>query len=220
MPSKCILFYKTDRTDARAEAVIDRETAAGRLELVGVSAPEGAAVPKERQSLPFYPPETLPTVDFAYAIVTEASAAAQRDRRRSRVKRLLPPALLRLYARSGVDGIEVSGTEFNCRAGQRSPFYLDELLRARGTLSTPLILVGGIFSRQTAEDVLRHGIRLVSFSRALIREPDFAANLKSGVQEESRCRACNACYTIYRSRFVRCVQHTEKIPQLEKVFGR
>ena len=35
MPSKCILFYKTDRTDARAEAVIDRETAAGRLELVG-----------------------------------------------------------------------------------------------------------------------------------------------------------------------------------------
>lgn len=97
MLSKCILFYKTDRTDARAEAVIDRETAAGRLELVGVSAPEGIAVPKERQSLPFYPPETLPTVDFAYAIVTEASAAAQRDRRRSRVKRLLPPALLRLY---------------------------------------------------------------------------------------------------------------------------
>lgn len=130
------------------------------------------------------------------------------------------PTLLRLYARSGVDGIEVSGTEFNCHAGQRSPFYLDELLRARGTLSTPLILVGGIFSRQTAEDVLRHGICLVSFSRALICEPDFAAKLKSGVQEESRCRACNACYTIYRSRFVRCVQHTEKIPQLEKVFGR
>lgn len=96
MPSKCILFYKSDRTDARAEEVIDREIAAGRVELLGVSAPEGITVPKERKNLPFYPPERLSTVNFSYAIVTETSAVEQRDRRRSRIKHLLPPALLRL----------------------------------------------------------------------------------------------------------------------------
>ena len=66
-----------------------------------------------------------------------------------------------------MDGAEVSGIDFNRRAGQKTPFYLD----------------------------------------ALICEPDFAAKLKSGAQDGSKCLTCNGCYTIYRKRFVRCVQH-------------
>ena len=86
-------------------------------------------------------------------------------------------ALLRLYERCGVDGVEVSGIDFNRRAGQKTPFYLD----------------------------------------ALICEPDFAAKLKSGAQDGSKCLACNGCYTIYRKRFVRCVQHTEEIEQFQMI---
>lgn len=62
-----------------------------------------------------------------------------------------------------MDGAEVSGIDFNRRAGRKTPFYLD----------------------------------------ALICEPDFAAKLKSGAQDGSKCLACNGCYTIYRKRFVR-----------------
>lgn len=92
------------------------------------------------------------------------------------IERILP-ALLRLYECCGVDGAEVSGIDFNRRAGQKTPFYLD----------------------------------------TLICEPDFAAKLKSGAQDGSKCLACNGCYTIYRKRFVRCVQHQDEIEQFKTI---
>lgn len=87
------------------------------------------------------------------------------------------PALLQLYECCGVDGAEVGGIDFNRRAGQKTPFYLD----------------------------------------ALICEPDFAAKLKSGAQDGSKCLACNGRYTIYRKRFVRCVQHQDEIEQFKTI---
>lgn len=129
------------------------------------------------------------------------------------------PALLRLYEQSSVDGVEVSGIDFNARRGQKTPFYLEQLDRARAGISLPVFPVGGIFSRESAEAVIRQGYPLVSLSRALICEPDFAARLKSGVATESRCLACNACYSIYRTRYIRCVQHTEEHPHLRRLFA-
>lgn len=128
------------------------------------------------------------------------------------------PALLKLYQESGVDGIEVSGIDFNIRAGVKEPFYLKELLAARNGITVPLALVGGIFSRETAQQVLDAGIPFVSFSRSLICQPDFIARMKAGKQEESPCLACNGCYRVYRSRPVRCVTHEQPIPHLVKVF--
>lgn len=97
MPPKCILFYKTAAADERLEAVLDRESAAGRLELLGVSAEEQSMVPPARRALPFVAPAAISGMTFDYAVVIEASAEEKRDRARSRVKRLLPPFLLRLY---------------------------------------------------------------------------------------------------------------------------
>lgn len=77
-------------------------------------------------------------------------------------------------------GLVITGhfcVDFNRRAGQKTPFYLD----------------------------------------ALICEPDFAAKLKSGAQDGSKCLACNGCYTIYRKRFVRCVQHQDEIGQFKTI---
>ena len=76
-----------------------------------------------------------------------------------------------------MDGAEVSGIDFNRRARQKTPFYLD----------------------------------------ALICEPDFAAKLKSGAQDGSKCLACNGCYPIYRKRFVCCVQHQDEIEQFKTI---
>ena len=129
------------------------------------------------------------------------------------------PALLRLYEAFGADGVEVSGIDFNHRVGQKTPFYAQTLLQARGCVSIPVFPVGGVFPRQTAEELLQQGFPLVSLSRALICEPDFAAKLKSGAANESKCTACNGCFSVYRRRFVRCEQHDVLLPQLKKVFG-
>ena len=99
MPPKCILFYKTAAADERLEAVLDRESTAGRLELLGVSAEEQSMVPPARRALPFFSPAAISGMAFDYAVVIEASAGEKRDRARSRVKRLLPPFLLRLHSK-------------------------------------------------------------------------------------------------------------------------
>ena len=127
--------------------------------------------------------------------------------------------LLELYQEADVDGVELSGVDFAARAGEKSPFYLQEALRAMDGIQVPLSLVGGIFDLETAEAVLEQGFSFVSFSRALICQPDFIARMKRGEQTKSACLACNGCYQIYRRRPVRCVQHKDSIPQLEKVFG-
>lgn len=127
--------------------------------------------------------------------------------------------LLELYQAAGVDGVEISGLDFAARVGQKTPFYLQEVCTARTNISLPLILVGGIFSRQAAQQVLDAGIPFVAFSRALICQPDFIQRMQAGEQEESSCLACNGCYKVYRQRPVRCVQHQQPIPQLSKLFG-
>ena len=82
----------------------------------------------------------------------------------------------------------------------------------------PLILVGGIYSRKAAEQVLQAGIPFVSFSRSLICEPDFIEKLKNGA-EKSRCIHCNHCFQVYRERYRRCILHKKEIPQLRETFG-
>ena len=145
--------------------------------------------------------------DFALLVKADANGCGDLHR------------LLELYQDAGVDGVEVSGVDFAARAGQKEPFYLREVVAAREGISLPLILVGGIFSRQAAQQVLQAGIPFVSFSRALICQPDFIARMQAGEQEESLCLACNGCYKVYRRRPVRCVQHHQPISQLSTVFG-
>ena len=128
------------------------------------------------------------------------------------------PALAVLFQQAGVDGLEISGLDFPARLGSRAPFYLEEARAARRAVSIPLILVGGIYSRASAEQVLQAGIPFAAFSRALICQPDFIARMHTG-QEESPCLLCNRCFQIYRTRPVRCVQHKTPIPQLARVFG-
>ena len=99
--------------------------------------------------------------------------------------------LLELYQEADVDGVELSGVDFAARAGEKSPFYLQEALRAMDGIQVPLSLVGGIFDLETAEAVLEQGFSFVSFSRALICQPDFIARMKRGEQTKSACLACN-----------------------------
>ena len=127
--------------------------------------------------------------------------------------------LLELYQANGVDGVEICTSDFDPRIWESRSFCMEELLRAWEGVDLPISLVGGIFSQKAAEHVLEAGVPFVSFSRALLCQPDFVQQLKSGRQDESPCTACNQCYQSFRRQFVRCIRHTAPIPQLQKVFG-
>lgn len=127
--------------------------------------------------------------------------------------------LLELYQANGVDGVEICTSDFDPRIWESRSFCMEELLRAWDGVDLPISLVGGIFSQKAAEHILEAGVPFVSFSRALLCQPDFVSRLKSGQQDESPCTACNQCYQSFRRQFVRCIRHTTPIPQLKKVFG-
>jgi len=73
-------------------------------------------------------------------------------------------------------------------------YFLDAARRARQATDLPIILVGGMRSKEVMERILEEGSAdLVSMSRPLIREPDLPRRLREG-QERASCISCNRCW--------------------------
>lgn len=72
-------------------------------------------------------------------------------------------------------------------------FFLEEALQVRAAVRLPLVLVGGLRSQGTIEDVLGRGFEAVAMARALLIEPDFVRKLERGETRQSRCVPCNQC---------------------------
>ncbi|MFH1143258.1 MAG: NADH:flavin oxidoreductase [Candidatus Eisenbacteria bacterium] len=78
----------------------------------------------------------------------------------------------------------------------------------RGRTRIPLILVGGIRSRATIDDILLSGdADAVTLCRPLIREPDLPARMRAGRAARSSCLNCNLCAVMCDSAHgLRCYQ--------------
>jgi len=114
-------------------------------------------------------------------------------------------AAAEILARDGIDAIEISlglrgrlydQTEY--RSGitrpDREAYYRDWCVAMRRRVIVPLMMVGGIRSFETAEDVVRkRETDLVSLSRPLIREPDLILRWQRGDRTPSSCVSCNRC---------------------------
>lgn len=73
-------------------------------------------------------------------------------------------------------------------------YNLEAARSIRRVSSIPLLLVGGIRSREGIERILESGdADAVALCRPLICEPDLAERFRSGATQRSRCIACNAC---------------------------
>ena len=85
-------------------------------------------------------------------------------------------------------------------------FFLPYARQFRAALRLPLVLLGGVTRRATAEQALAEGFTLVAMARALLRQPDLPSlwQGEEGAAVESLCVHCNKCMpTIYRG--TRCV---------------
>lgn len=80
----------------------------------------------------------------------------------------------------------------------REAYLLDSARQFRAALDMPLILLGGITSRESMDAAMDEGFGFVAMARALLREPDLPRRLEFEPGTRSLCVHCNKCMpTIY-----------------------
>jgi len=76
----------------------------------------------------------------------------------------------------------------------KEAYFLPFAQELKPTLKIPLILVGGIRTPETAEQILESGAAdFVSMARPLVREPDLPNKWLSGRRTAAQCVSCNRC---------------------------
>lgn len=108
--------------------------------------------------------------------------------------------IVRHLADWGIDGVEISGglgsanTRKDILRPEDEAYFLSQARMARRVTDLPIILVGGIRSREVMERILEEGTAdFISMSRPFIREPDLPRRLQAG-QKKSTCVSCNRCW--------------------------
>jgi 2,4-dienoyl-CoA reductase-like NADH-dependent reductase (Old Yellow Enzyme family) len=91
-------------------------------------------------------------------------------------------------------------------------FFLEDAIRFRQTVKTPLVYVGGVTSKENIEEVMRRGFDFVQFARPLIHDPCFINKIKTGEIEKSGCEYTNYCIAVMYSGRMRCHQHEVNLP--------
>jgi 2,4-dienoyl-CoA reductase-like NADH-dependent reductase (Old Yellow Enzyme family) len=113
--------------------------------------------------------------------------------------------VVRMLDAAGIDAVELSGGTFYSgdkmpsRVGKLRPdeeaWYRDAARRFKQTVTTPLMLVGGIRSYEVAESLVQDGVTdYVAFCRPLIREPGLANRWASGDTRPATCVSDSGCF--------------------------
>jgi 2,4-dienoyl-CoA reductase-like NADH-dependent reductase (Old Yellow Enzyme family) len=80
------------------------------------------------------------------------------------------------------------------RAYPFEPLYFLPLAREiRRAVRMPLVLLGGIKSRDDLDAAMREGFELAAMGRALIHDPALIGKYAAGSERESGCVPCNQC---------------------------
>ena len=114
--------------------------------------------------------------------------------------------ICKLLADNGIDSIEVSGNGTSVEGIKphvNEAYFLNFAAELADKISVPVILVGGLRSIETMQNILDNtNIQLLSLSRPLLREPDLPNKFMNGTCTESKCISCNACYNSHAHRCV------------------
>jgi 2,4-dienoyl-CoA reductase-like NADH-dependent reductase (Old Yellow Enzyme family) len=72
-------------------------------------------------------------------------------------------------------------------------YFLPMARKIRQEVRMPLVLLGGITSRDDLDKAMREGFELVAMGRALIHDPSLIAKYAAGSARTSGCKPCNQC---------------------------
>ena len=107
--------------------------------------------------------------------------------------------------KAGLDALEVSGgtvvsknlspSRTGIKTQDQEAYFREEAKAFKQALSIPVILVGGIRTRDLSEKLIQEGYcDLVSMSRPLIRQPDLAERWRKGEAQGTTCISDNLCF--------------------------
>jgi len=88
-------------------------------------------------------------------------------------------------------------------------FLLADARRIRQAVGIPVVYVGGALGREAMEAALAEGFAFIQLGRATIRDPSFAARLRSREIQGSDCDQCNRCVAAMDAGGVYCVSELE-----------
>jgi len=109
----------------------------------------------------------------------------------------------RMLEKAGIDAIELSGGLLNNPNIMRSKietednkaYFQSEARVFKERIHVPLILVGGIRSYETANQIVDQGLaEYISMSRPFIREPGLIKRWRAGDRREAACISCDNCF--------------------------
>jgi 2,4-dienoyl-CoA reductase-like NADH-dependent reductase (Old Yellow Enzyme family) len=111
-----------------------------------------------------------------------------------------------MLEKAGVDAIEVSGGTIGALltgnidgsfspASRKDIYYREAAQRLKEKVKIPVMLVGGIRTFETADEIIKTGVAdYISICRPLIREPGLIKRWKSGDLRKSECVSDSACF--------------------------
>jgi 2,4-dienoyl-CoA reductase-like NADH-dependent reductase (Old Yellow Enzyme family) len=103
----------------------------------------------------------------------------------------------------------------------REGYFMAEASAFASSVAIPIILVGGMNSAQIISKALEQGFPFIAFARALIADPAFVNELRSGMREASRCTVCNYCVaTMYSGRAVCHMNESGHSPALRELIKK
>ncbi len=111
----------------------------------------------------------------------------------------------------GVDALEISagirkGPPIAKKGDPERTYYRERASAVKREVSVPVILVGGIRSLETAQDIVDSGdADLISMSRPLIREPGLISRWQRGDTRSAKCISCLNCQP-FKDKPIQCAQ--------------
>jgi 2,4-dienoyl-CoA reductase-like NADH-dependent reductase (Old Yellow Enzyme family) len=133
-------------------------------------------------------------------------------------------AIAKILEANGIDAIELSGGTSFSKEGydpvrksangvpNGNAYYQRAAKKLKKEVKTPIILVGGIRSLETARTIISsNSADYIAMSRPFIRNPDLISMWSAKIQDCSECLSCNTCFRpVLTGRGLYC-------PQMKKV---
>ena len=101
-------------------------------------------------------------------------------------------------------------------------FFMEDALKFKAAMPDfPFVYVGGVISRETADEAIDKGFPMIQMGRAVLEDTDFVNKMQADEKHCSGCEHSNFCIGRMYSKSMQCHKACEDItPGLKKAVAK